>query len=154
MQYLVYHSITERQLRNFEYKIWRIMCGLIYDNETGAWRKKLNWELQEEFRLTPFNSFLNYRHLQWLDNVIWRNKENTIRAEPEWTHTGKRYRRWLRKKWIDTMEQDLKEIEAQGWRTISHSREVWRMIMMVTNTLKNNKFQSKKILQNTIITMF
>ncbi|KAL4126110.1 hypothetical protein QTP88_010339 [Uroleucon formosanum] len=37
-------SNTERKLRTFENKIWRVICGPVYDNEKGTWRRKYNKE--------------------------------------------------------------------------------------------------------------
>jgi hypothetical protein len=52
-------SNTERKLRTFENKIWRIICDPVYDNRTGAWRKKFNRELQDELELAPATSFIS-----------------------------------------------------------------------------------------------
>jgi len=49
--------------------------------------------------------------------------------------TGKRPRRWPRKKWLDKVE-DLKKIRVEEWRTIAHNREEWRQIVMVAKTLQ------------------
>lgn len=52
-------SNTERRLRTFENKMWRIICGPVYDNSIGAWRRKFNWELQGELVLAPVTSFIS-----------------------------------------------------------------------------------------------
>jgi hypothetical protein len=73
-------SNTERSLRTFENKVWRIICGPVYDNKTGAWRRKFNWKLQDELRLTPVSSFISGQRIQWFGNVMRRK----IRLEWCW----------------------------------------------------------------------
>lgn len=51
-------SIIERRLRTFENEIRMIICGLIYDNENGMWRKQFIKELQEETGMVSFISVI------------------------------------------------------------------------------------------------
>jgi hypothetical protein len=39
-----------------------------------------------------------------------RNEEETVRMVLEWRPTGKKLRGRPRKRWLDTMEEDLKKI--------------------------------------------
>jgi hypothetical protein len=96
----------------FENKIWRTMCGPVYDNRTGAWRRKCNRELQDELDLIPVTSFISGQRIQWLGHVMRRNEEETVRTMLEWRPMGKRPRGRPRKRWLDTVE-DLKEIEVR-----------------------------------------
>ena len=129
-------SNTERRLRTFENKIWRIICGPVYDNRAGAWRRKFNRELQDELELAPVTSFISGQRIQWLGHVMRRNEEETVRTVLEWKPTGKRPRGRPRKRWLDTVEEDLKKIGVQEWRTIVHNREEWRKIVMAAKTLQ------------------
>jgi len=40
-------SVTEQRLTTFKNKIWRMICGLKLDENTGMWRRKFNKELIE-----------------------------------------------------------------------------------------------------------
>jgi len=55
-----------------------------------------------------------------------RNEEETVRAVLEWRPTGKRPRGRPRKRWLDTVEENLKKIRVREWKTIVHNREGWR----------------------------
>lgn len=93
-------SNTERRLRTFENKIWKKICGPVYDNRTGTWRKKFNRELQDELGLAPVHSFISGQQIQWLGHVMRRNEKETVRAMLEWRPIGKRPRGRPRKGWI------------------------------------------------------
>lgn len=49
---------------------------------------------------------------------------------------GKRPRGRPRKRWLDTVEEDLKKIGVREWRTLVHNREEWRQIVMAAKTLQ------------------
>jgi hypothetical protein len=100
---------TGRKLWTFENKIWRIICGSVYDNRTGAWRRKFNRELQDELELALVTSFISGQRIQRLGHVMRRNEKETVRTVMEWRPTGKRPRGWPRKIWLDTAEEDLRK---------------------------------------------
>lgn len=129
-------SNTERRLRTFENKIWRIICGPVYDNRTGVWRRKFNGELQDELELAPVTSFIIGQQIQWLGNVMRRSEEETVRKVLEWRPTGKRPRGRPRKRWLDTVEEDLKKILVREWRTSVQNIEEWRQIVMAAKTFQ------------------
>lgn len=71
-----------------EFNVWRTICGPLYDNGTGARRRKFNRGLQEELKLASVNSG---QPIQQLGHVMRRNEEETVRAVLEWKNpTGKR----------------------------------------------------------------
>jgi len=57
---------TERRLRTFENKIWRRICGPIYDESTGSWRRRYNKELLDMINISPVTSFIKGQRIQWL----------------------------------------------------------------------------------------
>ncbi|KAE9525796.1 hypothetical protein AGLY_014022 [Aphis glycines] len=65
-------SNTERKLRTFENKIWWVICGPLYDNEKGTWRRKYNKELQEEMEMASVPAGKRPRgrpRKRWLNGV-------------------------------------------------------------------------------------
>lgn len=50
-------SVTVRQLRTFENKIWLMICRPFPDTRTNEWKRKFNKELQEELGLTPVTNY-------------------------------------------------------------------------------------------------
>ncbi|KAF0762399.1 Reverse transcriptase domain-containing protein [Aphis craccivora] len=107
---------TERKLRTFENKIWRVICGPMYDNEKGTWRRKYNKELQEEMEIAS------------VDDIR--------RVVLEWKPTRKRPRGRPRKRWLDVVEEDLYRMGVQDWRVLAQDRDKWRDLVMAVKTLK------------------
>jgi hypothetical protein len=86
--------------------------------------------------LTPVSRFISGQRIQWLGHVMRRNEEDMVRAVQEWKPTGKRPHGWPKKRWLDTVEEDLRKIGVREWRMIVHNREEWRRIVMAAKTLK------------------
>jgi len=87
-------SKTERKLRTFENKIWRVICGPVHDNE-------------KEMEMASVVSFMKGQRIQWLGHM-WRCSEDDInRVILEWKPMGKRPRGRPRKRWLDGVEEDL-----------------------------------------------
>ncbi|KAL4132173.1 hypothetical protein QTP88_009380 [Uroleucon formosanum] len=130
-------SNTEKKLRTFENKISRVICGPVYDNEKGTWRRKYNKELQEEMEMTSVVSFMKGQRIQWLGHM-WRRSEDDInRVILEWKPTGKRPRRRPRKRWLDGVEKDLHRMGVQDWKKLAQDRDKWRDLVMAVKTLKD-----------------
>lgn len=55
---------TERILRTFENKVWRAMCGPVYDNGKETWRREYYKELQEEMGMVSVIGFTRGQRIQ------------------------------------------------------------------------------------------
>jgi hypothetical protein len=54
----------ERKLRTFKNKVWRVICGPLYDNDKETWRRKYNKELQKEMKMSPVVNFVRRQRIQ------------------------------------------------------------------------------------------
>lgn len=82
--------ITERKLIIFEHKIlWRMMCRLKLDTNTGIRRRKFNKELRWEKGLAPIKCYMRGQRIQRFDHVVRGNDEFIIKAVMSWKPTGK-----------------------------------------------------------------
>jgi len=129
-------SNMERKLRTFENKIWRVICGPVYDNEKGIWKRKYNKELQEEMEMASVVSFIRGQRIQWLGHMWWRSEDDLNRVVLECKSTGKRPRGRPRKRWLDVVEEDLNRMGVQDWRELVQDRDKWRDLVMAVKTLK------------------
>lgn len=64
-----------------------------------------------------------------------RSEEETIRAVMECKPERKRPRGRPRKRWLDLVEEDLKDLGVQEWREFVQDRERWRDVVMAAKTL-------------------
>lgn len=63
-----------------------------------------------------------------------RNEDKMVRAVLEWKPTVNRPCSRTRKRWISTVEGDLREIGVLEWRMIVHNREELRQLVMAAKT--------------------
>ncbi|KAE9523129.1 hypothetical protein AGLY_016470 [Aphis glycines] len=131
-------SITERRLRTSENRIWRTICGPIYDSVNLTWRKKNNKELQDELGIASVISFIRGQRIQWLGYAMRRSEDDISRTILNWKPMGKRPRGRPRKRWLDVVEEDQERLRVQEWREVVQDREKW----MAAKTLR--EYQKKK----------
>ncbi|KAL4090324.1 hypothetical protein QTP88_025183 [Uroleucon formosanum] len=115
---------TERRLRTFENRIWRKICGPVFDTNVRCWRRRFNRELQEIMNLTPVTSFIKGQRIQWLGHILRREENDPVRDAFEWKPMGIRPRGRPKKRWIDGVAEDLKEMGIEDWRVIAQDRKV------------------------------
>jgi hypothetical protein len=101
---------TERRLRILENRIWRKICGPVFDTNMRCWRRRFNRELQEMMNLAPVTNFINGQRIQWLGHILRREENYHVRVAFEWKPKRKRLKGCPRKRWIDGVAEDLKEM--------------------------------------------
>lgn len=74
---------TEKNLRTFENRVWRKICGPVIDEATGNWRRRYNKELSDMLDLAPVTSFIKGQRIQWLGHVLRRGENETVRVALE-----------------------------------------------------------------------
>jgi hypothetical protein len=114
---------TERKLRKFEHRIWRKICGPVFDETTGNWQRRYNRELYDMLELTTVTSFIKSQRIQWLGHIMRRRENEIVRVTLEWKPIGKRPRGRPRKRWIDVVEEDLKILGVENWRETVQDRD-------------------------------
>jgi len=73
--------MTERRLRIFENRIWRKICGLVFETNVGCWRRRFNRELQEMMNeLAPVTNFIKDQKIQWLGHILRREENAPVRV--------------------------------------------------------------------------
>jgi sorting nexin-29 len=127
---------TEKNLRVFENRVWRKICGPVIDGTTGNWRRRYNKELYDMLELAPVTSFIKGQRIQWLGHIMRRGENETVRVALEWKPQGKRPRGRPRKRWIDVVEKDLKSLGIEDWREVVQDRDRWRSVVMAAKTLR------------------
>jgi len=77
-------TATERRLRTFKNKIWRKICGPVFDTNVGNWQRRYNMELQEKMNLAPVTNFIKGQRIQWLSHILRRVENYPLRVAFEW----------------------------------------------------------------------
>jgi hypothetical protein len=106
------------------------------DDVTGDWRKLHNEELHNLHSSPSISRVIILRRMRWLGHVARvgekRNAYRILVGKPE----GKRPLGRRRRRWMDNIKMDLREIEWDGvdWIDMAQYRDQWRaLVNMVLN---------------------
>lgn len=116
---------TEGNLKTFKNRVWRKICGPFIDKTTGSWRRRSNKELYDILELATVRSFIKIQRTQWLDYIMRRGENKTIRRAFEWKFQGKRLGKRPRERWIDVVEEDLVTLGVENWSEVVQDRDRW-----------------------------
>jgi hypothetical protein len=95
---------------------------------TGEWRKLHNKELHNLYSSPSIIIMINSRRMRWVGYVArMGEKRNAYRILPE----GKRPLGRPRRRWVDNIIMDLRDIEWDGvnWIDLTQNREQWRALV-------------------------
>jgi hypothetical protein len=123
----------------WERKVLRKIYGLVCEN--GAWRIRTNTELMELCDELDIVTKVKWMRLRWLGHVERisddRSTEKLYSNKPE----GLRLVRRPRKRWLDEVEQNLKQMAVRGWRRRTKNRDEWRSIVKEAKVLHGPQHQ-------------
>jgi hypothetical protein len=120
----------------FENRVLRRIFGPKRDEVTGGWRKLHNEELHNLYSSPSIIKMIKSRRLRWAGHVARRGeKMNAYRilvGKPD----GKRPPGIPRRRWVDNIQMDLREIEwnVLHWIDLVQDRDQWRALV---NTVMN-----------------
>jgi hypothetical protein len=118
----------EHRLRVFENRVLRRIFGPKRDEVTGEWIKLLNEELHNMYSSPNIIITIKSRRMRWAVHVARmgenRNANRILVGKPE----GRRPLGRPRRKWVDNIKMDLREIEWGGvdWVDLAKDRDHWR----------------------------
>ena len=124
----------ERLLLIWERKILRKIFGPINDN--GAWRIRTNKELQNMYKAPDIIADIKSKRIRWIGHVQRMDSTRAcfkiFNGKPE----GKRTSGRPKKRYLDGIEEDLKQLEVRGWRRKAADRDEWRTVVEKAKALK------------------
>jgi hypothetical protein len=116
--------------------MFRRTFGPKRDEVTGGWRKLHNEELHNLYSPPSIIRKTKSRRMRWAGHVarmgVTRNTYRILVGTPE----GSRPLGRPRRRWVDNIKMDLKEIGWDGmdWIDLAQNRDVWRaLVNMVIN---------------------
>jgi hypothetical protein len=109
--------------RDFEKNIY----GPTYEN--AHWRIKVNSELESKYKSQDIVSVIKVRILEWLGLIIRMNETGTVKKISEEKLEGRRGRGRPRLRWIDDVEDDLRNMGIKRWRIKVLDRAEWASVI-------------------------
>jgi sorting nexin-29 len=124
----------EYMLNCWERKILRRIYGAV--NDQGEWRIRTNRELEELYENPSLVTEIKTSRLRWLGHIERmpenRSARKVYRQRPE----GRRLPGRPRLRWLDDVEDDLKELGVRGWRRRAVDRVEWKKLLKEAKALK------------------
>jgi hypothetical protein len=121
----------EHRLRVLGNRVLRRIFGPKRDEVTGGWRKMRNEELRNLYSTQNIIRMIKSRRMRWAGHVagtgVKTNAYRILVEKPE----GKRSLGRPRRRWVDTIEMDLREIGWGGmdWIDLAQDRDKWRALV-------------------------
>jgi hypothetical protein len=112
----------------FENRVLRRIFGTKRDEVTGGWRELHNEKLHSLYFSSNIIRMIKSRKMRWAGHVARmeekRNEYSILVGKPE----GKRPLGKPRRRWVDNIKMDLREIEWDGvdWIDLAQDRDQWR----------------------------
>jgi hypothetical protein len=123
-------------VKKIENRVLRRIFGPKKDDVTGHWRKLHNEELHNLKSSPNIIRMIKSRKMRWAGHVArmgeTRNAYRILVGKPE----GKRPLGIPRRRWVDNIKMDLREIGWDGvdWNELAQDRDQWRALV---NTVMN-----------------
>jgi hypothetical protein len=117
----------EHRLRVFENRVLRRIFGPKRDEVTGGWRKLHNENLHNFFSSPSIIRMIKSMRMRWARHVARmgkkRNAYRILVGKPE----GKRPLGRPRRRWVDNIKMDHREIEwdVMDWIDLAQDRDQW-----------------------------
>jgi hypothetical protein len=115
----------EHRLRVFENRVLRRIFGPKRDEVAGGWRKLHNEDLHNLYSSPSIITIINSRRMRWAGHVARmgekRNAHRILVGKPE----GKRQLGRPRRRWVDNIKMDFREIGRDGvdWMDMAQDRD-------------------------------
>jgi hypothetical protein len=116
--------------------VLRRIFGPKRDDVTGDWRKLHNEEVHNLYSSPNMNRMIKLRRMRWAGHVArmgeMRNAYRIWVGKPE----GKRLLGRPRRRWVDNIKMDLREVGWDGmdWIELAQDRGQWKALV---NTVMN-----------------
>ena len=127
----------ERKLRIFENMVLRRIFGPRRDEVTGEWRRLHNEELNDLYSSPNIVRVIKSKRMRWAGHVARMGEERgayrVLVAKPE----GKRPLGRPRRRWVDNIRTDLREVGCgyMDWIGLAQNRDRWRTLVCAVMNL-------------------
>jgi hypothetical protein len=126
----------EHRLRVFENRVLVRIFGPKRDEVTGDWRKLHNEEHHNLYSSPSIIRIIKSRRMRWAGRVARMVEKNILYRILVGKPEGKRPLGRPRRRWVDNIKMDLREIglDDMHWIDMAQDRDQWRALV---NTVMN-----------------
>jgi hypothetical protein len=120
----------------FESRVLRKICGPKRDEVIGDWRKLHNEELHNLYSSPNIIRMIKSRSMRWAQHVALMGEKGNAYRILVGKADGKRPLGRPRRRWVDNINIDLREIgwDCVNWIDLAQDRGQWRALV---NTVMN-----------------
>jgi len=128
----------ERKLRVFENMVLRRIFGPKRDGVTGEWRRLHNEELNDLYSSPNIVRVIKSRRMRWAGHVARVGEERWVYRFLVGKPEGRRPLGRLRRRWVDNIRTDLKEVGCgyMDWIGLVQDRDRWRTLVSAIMNLR------------------
>jgi hypothetical protein len=114
-------------LEVWDRKVFRKTYGIVCENE--EWRIQTCTELMELYAELDIVTEVKKMRLRWLGHMERMSDDRSTNKLYSNKPEGLRLVGRPRKRWLDEVEQDLKQMRVIGWGRRAQNRDEWRSIL-------------------------
>lgn len=114
----------EDRMERWERKMLRSIYGGIKTEE--GWRRRTNKELKQLYDEPSITTFIRVQRLRWLGQVQRLEEQRVTKIAMTRRPIGSKKRGRPRRRWQDSVLQDLKEINVVDWRSAAMDKRGWK----------------------------
>ena len=97
--------------------------------ENGVWRSRTNQEIQQLYDETTIVAVIKQGRLRWAGHVERMPAERAVKQVHHQKPIGRRLVGRPRLRWIDDLEDDLRQLKVRGWRRKAADRSEWTKVV-------------------------
>ena len=127
----------ERKLKVFENMVLRSIFGPRRDEVTGEWRRLHNEELNDLYSSPNIVRVIESRRMRWAGHVARMGEVRGVCRVLVGKQEGKRPMGRPRRRWVDNIRMDLKEVGCgyMDWIGLAQDRDRWRTLVSAVMNL-------------------
>ena len=118
----------ENKLQRCEWKILRSIGGGVRDSE-GNYRRRYNFELDTLIEGHTVTRFVKAQRLRWLGHVMRMDVSRGPKLLLNGVVQGKRKKGRPRRRWMDCVQDDLRELQVDNWQAKAANRPEWKRVV-------------------------